>query len=315
MIKEHDNFIYFLRVLTKYSDCNHPMSVSQIISKFKECYDVTLTKQTVYNYLSMADSMNIDINSCTKGRYIASRQLEEGEATFLIHSIISNRSLSEKYTKDLVGKILGTQSVYYDSGIQNIYVADKKDNKALLLNVDLINKAIKDHVKISFDYTKYGYDGEVIPFREKKYTVSPLFIICRDSNLYLICKYDTKDTIFSFRIDKIFNLELTTYEIEYAYDIDPKEYSKHRLYMYNGKIEEFVLRCNENVLDDIYDNFGKKIKPYNIENGTFDVKVKTTEKAIMFFAHQYVDSVTILYPMSTKEKMKDELKRAIGKYY
>ena len=315
MIKEHDNFIYFLRVLNKYTDCTHPLSVKQIIEKFKEEYNEHITKQTVYNYLSMAESMDIDINTCSKGKYLASRQIEEGEATFLIHSIISNRSLSEKYTKDLIEKIMSTQSLYYDPGVQNIYVCDKKNNRALLLNVDLINKAIREKKKISFMYTKYDYDGEVIPYREKKYTVSPLFIISRDNKIYLVCKYDTQNTIFSFRVDKIVDVVITDYPIEIDTQLDPKQFSKHRLYMYSGRIQEFVLRCDEKVLDDVFDNFGKNIKPFNVCDGKFDITVKTTEKAIKFFASQYINHVTVIYPVAVKEAIRDDLRNALTKYY
>ena len=315
MIKEHDNFIYFLRLLNKYTDYNHPLSVKEIMEKYNEVYNEHITKQTVYNYLSMAESMDIDIINCPQGKYLASRQIEEGEATFLIHSIISNRSLNEKYSKDLINKIMNTQSKFYDPGVQNIYVCDKKNNRALLLNVDLINKAIREKKKISFIYSKYNYEGQIVPYRKKKYTVSPLFIISRDSKIYLVAKYDTQETIFSFRVDKIIEVKITEYPIEVETDLDPKSFAKHRLYMYSGKIQEFVLRCDEKVLDDVFDNFGKNIKPFNIADGKFDVKVKTTEKAIKFFASQYIKYVAVIYPTSVKDAIKDDLREALSKYY
>ena len=309
-----DTMIYFLRIMSKYSDIDNPLKVKDIMELMKNEYDITLTKQTVYNYIDLLNEMDIEINDAGAGKYMSYRILEKSEVELLIHSIISNNTISKKYSNDLIDKLKSSQSIYFDSNFAKVYNVDKKENKDLFLNIEVINDCIKKNKKVKFTYTKYNMNKEIVPSRERPYTVTPLCIVCHDSRFYFICKYDTQNEYMSFRIDKMINCMESRHEIDNPVYIDPYEYSKHRLYMYGGDIKEFTLRVNKTILDDIIELFGKDIEFYNETKDTFDVNVKTTEKAIKYFAMQYVDYVIVLNPIEIRNEIKEKLEKKLKKY-
>ncbi|MDY4788564.1 MAG: hypothetical protein SO253_04570 [Bacilli bacterium] len=167
-MRKKEGILCFLDVMIKYSDENHPLSVAKIMELLKEKHHIDVAKQTVYNYFEVLEAMNIEVVKGDKGRYLLSRTLEKEEAFLLCHSIIANNTIEEKYSQDMIQKIIGTQSTYFDSSfIHYIYNVDKKDNKDLFLNISLIGECIKTKCKISFNYTTYNFKKEIINKREK----------------------------------------------------------------------------------------------------------------------------------------------------
>ena len=309
-----DALIYFLRIMSRYSDAEHPLKVRQIMELMKSEYGVTVTKQTVYNYIDLLNEMDLEINDSGTGKYISYRVLEKSEVELLIHSIVSNSTISRHYTDDLAKKLLSTQSKYYTSNITKFYNVDKKDNRELFLNIEVISECIQNKQKVKFMYTKYNTNKEIVDYREKPYTVTPLCIVCRDGRFYFVCKYDTKDGIFSFRLDKIRNCQPSKHKIEIEYHLDPYDYSKNRLYMYGGDIHTFTLQCSKVVLDDIIESFGTDVKIYNETENTFDCEVQTTDIAIKFFTLQFINFVVVLKPQKMRDEIKHRLEQALTKY-
>ena len=80
--------MYILKVLREESDENHPLKQAEIISKIKSRYAVEIDRKTISRTIESLVDMGIDIVKLEGGGcYIADRDLEPSEVTFLIDAI------------------------------------------------------------------------------------------------------------------------------------------------------------------------------------------------------------------------------------
>ena len=91
--------IYILKVLKEESDENHPLKQADIINKIKSKYNVeSIDRKTISRTIDSLIDIGIDIVKLDGGGcYLADRELEPSEVTFLIDSIFrSSKSDNDK---------------------------------------------------------------------------------------------------------------------------------------------------------------------------------------------------------------------------
>lgn len=310
--------VQFIKLMKKYTDYDHRLSIKEIINLYKEEYDDTICRQAISNYIKELDEIGIEI-LCSKSKYYYSddnRDLIDAEVELLCHSVMSSYVIPLSYSEDLIKKLKQTQSIKYiaenknlDFNISNI---DKRENKELFLNFETISKAIDDNAYISFDYFRYNADKKLCKNRSDSYKTLPIRTVSMQNKFYLITYNEKYNSFTHYRIDKIGNVKILEKALK-VIEIDPYEYTKNRLYMYGGDIETFELFTDEYILDEIIDLFGKEVK-INKKDNHYVVEVKTTKEAIIFFACQYIKHVTVIKPNNIKEEIIDILKNKLDEY-
>lgn len=306
-----------LYVLRKYSNSENALTANQILDYLEMEYGCVCTRQTVYRIIQKLNEQGVDVisDSNREGWYCVDRLFEESEVHWLCHSVVANKTIPSEQSHQLLDKLLSTQTVFFQSKFKNklnLHNLEKKENKELFFNIELISEAIDRHYKISFQYTKYNLNKEIVLKSDKEYSLIPHFILFKNNRLYLI-GYDEKyQNMTQYRVDRMINAKIIE-EPHNMESIDPYEYAKSRLYMHGGEIEEFQFYGDEAVLDEVIDVFGSDITLQKIEDGFF-ATIETTEQEMIYFAFQFVEHVEVLAPKKTVKEIKKRLDRAVKKY-
>ena len=100
----------------------------------------------------------------------------------------------------------------------------------------------------------------------------------------------------------------------YKNGIDYKRFSSSLPYMFSDEPEQIKFLIKEEwMIDQIVDWFGYDFKVE--QNGEqFTVTVKASPDAMEYWSMQYLNNVEILSPMSLRERIADNIRRANEKY-
>ena len=195
----------------------------------------------------------------------------------------------------------------------------KSENDALFYNIETIDEAIEKRCKVRFNYNKYGADKKL--HRSATHIVSPYQMILHNQRYFLMAYQEKWQHMRYFRLDRITNIELmedNATDIRtidgYKNGIDYKRFSSSLPYMFSDEPEQIKFLIKEEwMIDQIVDWFGYDFKVE--QNGEqFTVTVKASPDAMEYWAMQYLNNVEILSPMSLRERIADNIRRANEKY-
>ena len=310
-----------LEILTYYSDEQHPLSRDEILNLLKANYHIEIGRKTFYEHIDALKKLKYDISDFStnrKGYYLLERSFEKSEINLLCHSIHSSHIIPARASRDLIGKLLKTQSKHMQREFHHhVYGKNyrKTENPQFFLNIDIILEAVHNRNPISFIYTKYNLEKEKIPRREQRYITNPYDIVYNNSCCYLIGYSEKRNDYTHYRIDKMEDIEMITEqkfiikENFYAYD-----YAKTKTYMYGGKEYNVFIKCDISILDDVLNTFGINTFIQKHTDNTFFAKITTTKEGAIYWALQYCKYCCIIEPLEIKEEIKTILLKAIENY-
>ena len=182
--------------LTRYSDENHPVTVSDMIAFLSE-KGISAERKSIYDDISSLEQYGLEIikiKGRSTGYYLSSREFELPEIRLLVDAVQSSRFITKNKTLSLIKKIEGLCSFYEAQKLHRQVVVQnrvKAMNESVYYNVDAISEAISARVKIEFRYFEYGPDKQR-RFRRsgEKYHVSPLVMVWDSKNYYLVANPD-----------------------------------------------------------------------------------------------------------------------------
>ena len=100
----------------------------------------------------------------------------------------------------------------------------------------------------------------------------------------------------------------------YENGLDYKKYATALPYMFTDETERIVFDCDECVIDQVVDWFGKNARIFAAGGGKYEVTVYASPNAMEYWAMQYLNYVEIKSPASLREKIRDNLLKAKEKY-
>ena len=84
--------------------------------------------------------------------------------------------------------------------------------------------------------------------------------------------------------------------------------------MYSGKSVNAVIRCNQSLMDELIDWFGKDFRLLENSNEEITIRVACNEQSLFYWALQYGMSAEILEPVELREKIKSAIRRMADTY-
>lgn len=324
-MEKKSSILYILDILKKYTDSTHSLTYSAIAQKLELDYDIQLERKAIARDIEILINKGYDIKKKgNNGVSLENRLFEKGELLYLIDSIYSSRSISTKYARDLISKLTEDYSIYEKNNFKNIEKVDdgvKVDNKQLFYTIEVLNEAIDKGVKVEFQYNVYDIDKKLKPKKDGKfYKVNPYYMVNNKSKYYLVCNYDKYDNLGNYKIDCISNIRLTDERIKTLKELPGqenfslKEYMREHIFMFAGDSVDVTLEISilERV-NDVVNWFGENASIYKKEEKIL-VDLKANEDAIVYWALQFGESVEILTPQRTRDKIKSVLKIMTEKY-
>lgn len=311
-----------LEILRQYTDENHSLTQQEIIKLLAKNYDMPCDRRSVKaNVLSLRElGYDIDMED---GYRLLTREFEDAELRILIDSVLFSKSISTKQAKDLIDKIQGLASNYFNakvSHVSNLPELHRTINKQAMYGLETLNDAIAAKHQVSFMYNDVGTDFKLHPRWNMHYIVNPYQIVANNGRFYLICNYDKYDTVSHFRIDKMTDVKELDTKVKPMKKVEglehglnlPKHMAEH-IYMFSGPTVPVKLETTVNVFTDIVDWFGTDVKVLEEDGDKLVVRVNCNEEAMRYWAMQYGTCVEVLEPESLRKRliadMKDMLKR------
>ena len=321
--------IIILQILWKHTDENHRLQQQEIVRLVNTEYGLEIDRRTVKNNVEalkgLFDDTAVEISN-EKGYCLITREFADSELRMLIDSVLFSKLISQKQAKDLIEKLKGLSSKYFSAKVSHVFNLPKMqyaDNKQqVLYNLEIINDAITLNKKISFIYNSYGTDFKLHPKRENYlYVASPYQMVANNGHYYLICNFDKYENLAHLRIDKMTDVSILSERSKSKKQIPelvngfnlPKHMAEH-VYMYGGKSVTAIIKCNQSLMDELIDWFGKDFYILENSNEELIIRVICNEQSLFYWALQYGVSAEILEPADLREKIKDAVKRMADKY-
>ena len=309
-----------LRILEEHSDEEHQLTQPQLLNLVDTIYHITLDRRTLYSNIEMLQEFGYDIATYSetgKGYYLRERQFEPSQIYLLCNAIHSSNFIPQKSSKELIEKLLSTQSNYFKNDFKStVFVENnrKKENKEFFLNIELLAEAIREKKSVSFSYLRYNTDKQLVDRRPEPYIISPYYLVYNQDKVYLIGKSKNHEDFTHFRVDRMKKLKKVDEPyIKLKKKEDPYEYAKNKIYMFHGDEENVVIRCDMRILDDVIDTFGKDIRIIAGDD-SFVAHVKSAKEGMVYFALQYAKHLEVLEPEDLRNEIKGVLKQALNNY-
>ena len=311
------------QIFHKHSDYDHPLTQDDIAEHLESDYGIVIERKAIGRNVSLLKEAGVDIVSRRAGSYLESREFEDSELKLLIDGVLCSQHINPRHSSDLIEKLCGLSNKYFRSHVKNIHsVGDwnKTENKALFYNIEMVDIAIEEGKQLQYHYNKYGLDKKL--HRSSFQRVTPYQLILHNQKYYLMAHSTFWDNMVFHRLDKISNMQLcdrpakSIREVKgYESGIDYKKIASTMPYMYTDEPERIQFTTEPWMVDQVIDWFGKDIKIENTENeNEVFVSLSASPYAMEHWAMQYLNHVQVLAPEHLRERIKENLERAIKKY-
>lgn len=315
--------LYLLKILMENTDENHPMPMSEILTRLAG-YDISAERKSIYDDLEALRSFGIDVESTrdrTVNYYIASRNFELPELKLLVDAVQSSKFITERKSMELIRKIESMASVHEASQLQRqVFVQNriKTMNESIYYNVDFLHNAISNNAQISFRYFQWSVHGDqVLRHNGAEYTVSPWALTWDDENYYLVAYDEQADRIKHFRVDKMLRIRQRKEprKGQAVFDkFDTAVYSKKIFGMYGGEEKNVTLRCHASLAGVIIDRFGKGCTMI-ADGDYFTVTIKIFESPLFLsWVMGFGDQMEVILPKSTRDAVRAQAEKVLRMY-
>ncbi|MBQ3494920.1 MAG: WYL domain-containing protein [Clostridia bacterium] len=319
------SIIYILEILREYSNENHPLTQDEILNKIYNIYGMECERKSIGANIDLLIDLGYDIIKLKKGCYLGEREIEPSEVTFLIDAIFSSKSIDGENSKKLAKKLTNFLSKYDRKNYNYVFNANKitrTDNKQVFYNIETIHSAIEQNKRISFCYERFYLDsGKNEERKHKRLYVSPYFLVNSQGKYYLVCSFNKTDEIANYRVDNIKDIQildektrpLTEFK-EFKNGLDMADYASKNQYMMSTNIICAKIKIyNEYTVSYILDWFGDNAKIYTQNNQIF-ADIKSGEETLVYWCLQYGESVELIEPKETREKIRKIVKEMNERY-
>lgn len=316
------SILYILEILKDYSDENHLLSQAEIVKKLHLIYGMECERKSVGANINNLIDFGFDIIKIPyKGCYIGERILEPSEVSFIVDALFSSKSISGKQAKELSVKLSNLLSKYQRGKYKYIFKADeinRTNNKELFYIIEVIQEAIENNKKISFNYIRpYNEKGK----DKKVYVVNPYFLVNSQSRYYLICNFDYYNEISNYKVDFIKNIKILDEERKpitsikgFEKGIDISRYINEHIYVFGDEIINATVKLtDDNSITYVMEWFGNNAKIYKNSDAIY-ADIASSEKALVYWCLQYGESAELIAPNETRNKIKEIVENIQKKY-
>lgn len=321
---QKQKLLYIAKYLMEQTDENHAVSTPQLI-EYLSTQGIKAERKSIYSDIETLNDFGMDIIRSEEhrgGYMLASRQFELAEVKLLIDLVQSSKFITEKKSRELIGKLETLVSKYDAKAMQRqvqVIGRSKTMNETIYYNVDMVHTAISQNVKIRFHYFEWDVNKKTKLRKEGSfYEVSPWKLTWDDENYYLMAFDETAGVIKHYRVDKMLDVSLmeearSGKEVFEA--IDMAAYSKKTFGMFAGEEKTVRLLCDNSMIGVIVDEFGTEvaIRKEDEEHIMARMDVAVSPQFFGWLAG-LGDRVEIIAPADVREEYKTYLAKIISCY-
>lgn len=224
-VSNNIKFCTFINILRTYSSEDISISIKEINKYMKEKIGITLDRRTMYAYIKDMRQIGLKVSDYDKekeGYFLYDFFFHEYELKLLMDSVKSSKFITKKKTEELLEKISKLNFIYRGRIVESNVVIDetsKTMNEGIYSNIDLINKAIMQNKKITFNYYYANCNQGLICSKEYKnqgggVKVNPICMANDHENYYLVSIHNNFEKFNYYNIENMTSIEILEEEIE-----------------------------------------------------------------------------------------------------
>ena len=202
--------LYLRDIFLKYTNENDSLTRNQITDLLSDL-GISEGRKAFAEDIEALQNYGMDIHA-TNGRtasyQLITRDFELAELKLLADAVSSAKLLSDSQSATLLKKLSALCSEKEAGQLKRtVYVSGRtrqNSNKAVLYNVDTIQRAISTSPKkkISFRYFEYDMRKNK-KYRDKARIVTPYALVWDNDHYYLVAWNDHRETYSNFRVDRM----------------------------------------------------------------------------------------------------------------
>lgn len=300
------------KYLLKYTDENHPASVSDILA-FWERYKIQAGRKSVYSDIKLLQDSGMDIVCIrsTQNRYfVGNRLFELPELKLLVDAVESSHFITEKKSNMLIEKLSHLVSMTQAEQLnRHIYMDGtvKPNNETIYYTIDALQTAIQKKRPISFQYYEYTQEKEkILKHNGYRYVFSPYVLIWNRDYYYVVGWSERHGKLAQFRVDRITGIEQM--ETSYVEDatFDPVTYVREVFGMYSDDSCEVTLLCQSSTMRNVIDRFGESVNTIPVDAEHFQAIVNVAPTPPFFaWVFTFKGAIRIKEPVTIQEQMRE----------
>lgn len=326
LYEKNGNILYILNVLKKYSDEEHKLSISELKAKIKEEYGEDIDPRTIrrnINLLQQKFGYDISTYNDNKiGYYISNdpeTDFEPGEIRAIIDTFSYSTFIEQRLAKEIIKKCKNLQNIYENEKIKNYRVYSPKgrtNNVEVIKNIEDISNSIMNKNKVEFEYWKYCIAGDRVEKRiVSSPVVSPYAILYDKQQFYMLGIKDGNQEFYHYRLDRIKNLKELKEKIKInKSEKEIEQYADTSVEVFSGDEIEIEAECDEYLLGEVIEKFGKNVEIRPINKDTFNMKLKVNPFGFKLWTMRNLDLVTVKKPENLVKEIKQVIEEAQKRY-
>ena len=221
--------------------------------------------------------------------------------------------------KGIIKKCKNLQTVYENEKIKNYRIYSPKgktNNIEVIKNIEDISNSIINKNKIKFDYWKYCIVGnKIVKQIVSKPTVSPYALVYDKQQFYMLGIKEGNTELYHYRLDRIKSLTELKEKIKIKMtEKDIEHYADSSVEVFSGNEVQIEAECNEFLLGEVMEKFGKNVEIEPIDEENFRMKLKANPLGFKLWTMRNLDLVTVKKPENLVKNIKNVIKEA-GKRY
>lgn len=267
--KSKVKLIKLYEILRTETDVDHALTTYDLIERMDKL-GIVCDRRTLSSDIDDLNSVGLHIkvkrDGHKKAYYVDDNTFTVPELKILIDAVQAASFIPEDMSNEIIEKLSalgGTHREEVLKGNQIAFNTRKHTNKDILRTVDVINKAISEHKKISFRYFDLDENKKKVFRKGRRYKETPAALVFNNDNYYVVCYSSKHKKQLNYRVDR---MDTTWVEEEPAAPEaailaeNLTEYTKQAFRMFNGEPEEVTLQFDRSILGQVYDQFGEDIK-------------------------------------------------------
>ena len=165
--------------------------------------------------------------------------------------------------------------------------------------------------KIRFNYYKYELNPTLNSVNTGVRTVSPYAIIYQLQEMYVVSLKDGKKTLYTYRIDRMKNIEIIDEKVnESITNDDIEKFVKSTVSMFGNSSQEIEVICDNQLLDNVVDLFGESAIIKKYDNNRFKLSLNKDIEGFKRYVLTNLDMIEVIKP----SELKKEIEKIINKY-
>ena len=312
-------------ILRQHTDEDRPLSTNQLCAML-ETEGITCDRRTLAEDIDILNANGFEVlrrrTRYAMLFYIVDRRFDLAEVKILIDAIQAASFITKQKTIELTDKVASLAGSHKAAVLKENLVSfntRKHTNEAIYYTVDVLERALRQKLKASFQYFDLDENGNrVLRKKSERYVVNPVGLVYHEDNYYLVTYHETHEATVNYRIDRMADVEVEqtpVAEQTNALSDDLGIYTERVFKMFNGPRATVELQFDRKLIDAVHDKFGEGVEIIACKREQCSARVEVLVSPVFFgWCFQFGKSMKILSPDSVAIEMKEHARQILGLY-